>query len=132
MSKVRYIFAMILGLGALIAGITMSCIYSKGYLIVILEGCVTSYAIAALIANLIWFDGPVISVGAIGFGICGTILSFIVGLTGSLLGWLLLAVIGMFLLSALAAVAAFTITAVLVVACVMFPINAIRFATDLD
>ena len=134
MGKGRYIIAIVVAVAVFILGIVLACtvLDPNGEAI---EGrvwfCILFYGIGAFLANLIWFDGPVITVGLFGVKICGVILSFLLGLLGSLIGWILLLFLFPILFTGFVVVAAITLCATFLVAAIMFPINIFRFSRDL-
>lgn len=123
MAKGRYFFGILVGVAGIVGGIIWA-IYYGGFDI---ECLFYAYAVASVLANLIWFDGPVIVVGKMGFGLCATVFSFFFG-TG--IGCLLL-LCAPIAITICAGVVTLTIVAVGVVSLIMYPINIVRFASDL-
>lgn len=131
MSTARYIGALVLGGIILIAGIILPCVYLKGQTDMIILCCVSAYGVAATATNLVWFEGPSAVIAAFGFRLVGTIITWVLSLLASVLGWLLLIFFGSFIVGAAVAIIGITLAVVVVVSCVMLPINAVIFAKDL-
>lgn len=121
MGKARYILGVLIGAAGIIGGIVWAVMSSEGDMFLV------PYAIGAFLANIIWFDGPVITVASFGFRICAMVFSFFFG-TG--IGCLLF-LFAPIAITICAGVLTFTLIGVSVTAFVMFPINTIRFSRDL-
>ena len=131
MERGRYFVAVVVSAVLLIAGIILSCTLAPDLdyrLLFIL----LSYIVAAGVANLIWFDGPVMTVCSFGFKIIGVVWSFLFAFLRCGIGIILFLVFLAPIMSVIGAIMGITIGVMLLVSMVMYPINLIRYGLNLE
>lgn len=139
MSRERYIAALVLGAIILIIGFILA------FTLPVFDGdewliCILSYSVATAIINLVWFDGPIVVIGAYGFGAIGIVWRFIFHMFGSAtegsgcgIFMSLLVLAGLPIVVSVSAVIFFVlIVIVLVASALTFPIYVVKFGKDLD
>lgn len=130
MERGRYFTAVVISAILLIAGIILACTLEPNF-DMRMVWIALAYIVAAGVANLIWFDGPVMTVCSFGFKIIGAVWSFLFAFLRCGIGIILFLVFLAPIMSVIGAIMGITIGVMLLVSIVMYPINLIRYGLDL-
>lgn len=130
MEKGRYIASVIISGILLIVGIILSCCLAENGEYKAMWSLV-SYIVAAVVGNLIWAEGVAFTVCKVGFPIVATVWLWFISLLGSGLGIVLLLLFFAPIGAIICTITGVTLSVMALAASIMYPINLIRYGSDL-